>query len=228
MFYLTTIWLSNNSGSVVETNIATLTAKLNAYEETLNWRAATTEIMAYKAQQVIALTTNNNGDDKKKKKKNSDWKKKVKCFGCGKNGHIARDCSHKKDGGQDGGRKKEEAFCSYVNVSVTADSWIVNSAASCHMTLRREWFVTYEPYVVQVNIANGNQIPSADRDTILIRALVDGEWSEHSLVNVLQVPSFDRNLFSTPKIVERGCKGIDDAKSIKFEKNGRIVLAAVK
>jgi len=62
----------------------------------------------------------NNGDDKKKKK-NGDWTKKVKCFGCGKKGHIARDC-HKKDGDQDGGRRKKEAYYSYVDASVTADS----------------------------------------------------------------------------------------------------------
>jgi len=61
----------------------------------------------------------------------------VKCFGCGKKGHIARDCSHKKDVGQDGGNKKEEAYCFYRDASVKADSWIVDSGASCHMTLHR-------------------------------------------------------------------------------------------
>jgi len=85
-----------------------LTVKLNAHEEKLNRREATIETAAYRAQQVTAPTTKNNSD---KKKKNGDWKKKVKCFGCGKKGHIARDCNHKKDGGQDSSRKKEVAFC---------------------------------------------------------------------------------------------------------------------
>jgi len=94
------------------------------------------------------------------------------------------------------------------------------------MTSRREWFVDYELYIVPVNMADGYQVPSAGRGTILIRALVEGEWSDLRLVNVLYVPSFVRNLFSTRKIVERGCKMIGDAKSIKFEKNGRVALAA--
>jgi len=81
---------------------------------------------------------------------------------------------------------------------------------------------------VPVNVANGNQISSAGRGTILIRALVETEWSEYRLVNVLHVPSFDRNLFLIPTVVESSCKMIGDAKSSKFEKNGSVVLAAVK
>jgi len=207
--------------------IETLTTKLNAHEERLNRREKTMETMAYQTRQVTAPTTNNNSDDKKKKKKkNDDWKKKVKCFGCGKKGHIARDYSHKKDDDQDGGNKKADAYCSIVDANVTADSWIVNSGASCHIIPRREWFID-EPYVVQVKMADGHQAQSAGRGTILIRALVESAWSDLRLINVLHVPSFDRNLFPTRKVMARGCKIIGDMKSIKFEKNGRVVLAAV-
>jgi len=93
--------------------IAILTVKLRAHEE----KSASGDDRYSSAQGSIASMTNNNGIDKKKKK-NSDWKKKVKCFGCR---HNMRDC-HKKDGGQDGGRKKEEAYCLYVDTSVTANS----------------------------------------------------------------------------------------------------------
>jgi len=81
---------------------------------------------------------------------------------------------------------------------------------------------------VPVNVANGNQVSSADRGTILIRVLLEGKWSEHRLVKILHVRSFDRNLFMTLTVVKRGCKMIGNAKTIKFEKNGRVVLAAIK
>jgi len=109
--------------------------------------------------------------------------------------------------------------------NIPADSWIVDSGATYHMTPCREWFDDYEPYVVQIKLANGHQAQSAGRGTILIRTLV--EWSDLRLVNVLHVPSFDRNLLSTRKIMTRSCKMIGTGKSIKFEKNRRVVIAAV-
>jgi len=84
-----------------------------------------------------------------------------------------------------------------VDASVNADSWIVDSGASCHMTPHREWFVDYEPYAVPVNVANGNQVLSAGRGTI--GTLVESKWNNLRLINVLYVSSFNRNLFSTRK-----------------------------
>jgi len=116
-----------------------LTGKLKVHEERLNRREETTETTAYQARQVTAPKTNDKDDDKKKrKKKNDDWKKKAKCFGCGKKGHFARDCSHKKDDDQDDGNKKAGALCSIMDANVPVDSWIVDSGATCHMTPRRE------------------------------------------------------------------------------------------
>jgi len=89
------------------------------HEERLNRQEETTKIMAYQARQVTTPTVNNKDKDKKKKKKkkNDDWKKKIKCFGCGKKRHIARDCSHKKNDDQDGGNKKADAYCSCTRTS---------------------------------------------------------------------------------------------------------------
>jgi len=95
------------------------------------------------------------------------------------------------------------------------------------MTPRRDWFDDYEPYVVPIKMADGHEAQSAGRGTILIRALVEIEWSDLRLINVLHVPLFDRNLLSTRKVMAGGCKIIGTEKSIKFEKNGRVVLAAV-
>jgi len=77
-------------------------------------------------------------------------------------------------------------------------------------------------------MADGYQVPSAGRGRILIKALVEGEWRNLSLMNVLHMPSFDRNLFSIPNVLERGYKMIGDAKSIKFENDEGVVVAAVK
>jgi len=207
--------------------IEKLTAKLKVHEKRLNRQEETTETTAHQGRQVKAPKTNNKDEDKKKKKKkkNDDWKKKAKCLECGKKRHIARDCS-KEDDDQEDGNKKADAFCSIMDANIP-DNWIVDSGATCHMTSRREWFDDYEPYVAQIKLANGHRAQSAGRGTILIRALVEGEWSDLRLVNALHVPSFDLNLLSTRKIMTRGYKMIGTGKLIRFEKNRRVVLVAV-
>jgi len=64
---------------------------------------------------------------------------------------------------------------------------------------------------VPVNVANGYQVPNAGCGTILIGHSL--KWNNLRLVNVLHVPSFDRNLFSTPRDVEKGCKMIGECEN---------------
>jgi len=202
--------------------IETLTAQLNAHEERLNRRMVTSETMAFKVQ--IKISKTNNGDDKKKRRMITG-RRKSNASDAERKNILPETVITRKT--MDSSNKKEEAYCSFLDMTVNTDYWIVDSGASCHMTSHREWFVDYEPYAVPVNVANGNQVLSEGRSTILIRSLVENEWSNLRLINVLHVPSLDRNLFSTRKIVEKGCKIIGDAKTIKFEKNGRIVMMAV-
>jgi len=45
---------------------------------------------------------------------------------------------------------------------------------------------------------------------------------------VLYVPTFDHNLFSTPTVYEKGITSTGNDKQMTFEKNGHVVLMAVK
>ena len=85
----------------------------------------------------------------------------VRCYNCGKKGHLKRDCWFKKNG-----EKSSEASSSQGCIANTSDDgeilysgattnskgskqltdvWIIDSGATWHMTPRRDWFYTYQP-----------------------------------------------------------------------------------
>jgi len=82
--------------------------------------------------------------------------------------------------------------------------------------------------VISVNVANAQTVKSESRGTILIKALVKGEWRNCRLENVLYVPTFDHNLFLTFTVYKKGIISTGNDKQMTFEKNGHVVLMAVK
>ncbi|KAK9020404.1 hypothetical protein V6N11_010428 [Hibiscus sabdariffa] len=113
-------------------------------------------------QQVEALTvmrgrstkrgqssSHNHGRSKSRSKKN------LKCYNCGKKGHLKKDCWNvPKNSNPQGNIANilDDGDVLYCEASTTmegrkrfADIWLINSRTTYHMTLRREWFHNYEP-----------------------------------------------------------------------------------
>ncbi|KAE8729592.1 putative Leucine-rich repeat protein kinase family protein [Hibiscus syriacus] len=82
-------------------------------------------------------------------------KKNLKCYNCGKKGHLNKDCwSLNKNFNSQGNTANTsddgDALCCEASTTVEgrkryADIWLIDSGATYHMTLRREWFHHYEP-----------------------------------------------------------------------------------
>ncbi|KAH9673800.1 hypothetical protein KPL70_018239 [Citrus sinensis] len=99
----------------------------------------------------------NQGRSKSRSKKN------VKCYKCGKKGHVKKECwsnQKRKEGKEpessnaqgcvastldDGEILYSEATTVSEGKKRLSDVWLINSGATWHMTSRREWFHTYEP-----------------------------------------------------------------------------------
>ncbi|KAE8707674.1 hypothetical protein F3Y22_tig00110377pilonHSYRG00029 [Hibiscus syriacus] len=82
-------------------------------------------------------------------------KKNLKCYNCGKNGHLKKDCwSLNKNSNPQGNTANTsddgDALCCEASTTVEGrkrftDIWLIDSGATYHMTSRREWFHHYEP-----------------------------------------------------------------------------------
>ncbi|KAE8673431.1 hypothetical protein F3Y22_tig00111783pilonHSYRG00232 [Hibiscus syriacus] len=82
-------------------------------------------------------------------------KKNLKCYNCGKKGHLKKDCwSLNKNSNPQGNTENTsddgDALCCEASTTVEGrkrfvDIWLIDSRATYHMTSRREWFHHYEP-----------------------------------------------------------------------------------
>ena len=80
------------------------------------------------------------------------FKKKIQgaCWVCGKPGHKAMDCHHKKDrpaGNNNQANMAEDQFVAVVseaNPMTNTNDWWVDTGASRHVCAERSMFATYE------------------------------------------------------------------------------------
>lgn len=66
------------------------------------------------------------------------------------------------------------------------DVWLLDSGASKHMTFHHDCFSELRPYEGEyVSLGDGTTCKVMGHDTIYIKRLVDGEWLDGRLENVL-------------------------------------------
>ncbi|KAH9663295.1 hypothetical protein KPL70_019630 [Citrus sinensis] len=119
-------------------------------------------------------------------------KKNVKCYNCGKKGHVKKECwsnQKRKEGKEpessnaqgcvastsdDGEILYSEATTVSEGRKRLSDVWLIDLGATWHMTSRREWFYTYEPISGgSVYMGNDHALEIAGIGTIKIK-MFDG------------------------------------------------------
>jgi hypothetical protein len=147
------------------------------------------------------------------------------CFGCGKKGHIRKECRSRKKTGKEGqgneststpGDKAAVAqmwmmraftMSNTATTGRTAASelqWYLDSACTNHMTPERTAFVTYRklaPNERQVETATEDIVPAVGIGSVRITcALSDGSFAETTVRDVLHVPLAGPSLLSVGQL----------------------------
>jgi len=108
--------------------------------------------------------------------------------------------------------------------------WYVDSGASDHMTIRREWFSNYETFEVKlpVRIGDGKYIMAIGKGNINVQANIDDKWVDSHLSNILHVPDLKVNLFLCGACLDKDIKMVTDSDGYIFKTNNRTVGIGVR
>lgn len=180
---------------------------------------------------------------------------KVKCFRCGKQGHIKKDCkvrdpksktelagkpkfcSHCRKKGHTidtcwyskTNKKKSDNDTAFMVSDITEEcTWIVDSGATAHMCKNEELFSELT-YCDNKTVTIGNGAPLKVHGIGKVPGeIFDGEsWSNATLHDVYFVPDLIHNLFSTNTALDKGFTLEANSSEYIFTK-GDVVAKAVK
>ena len=134
-------------------------------------------------------------------------------YNCREKGHISRNCNRPKPLWKKPIASATDSIGRMALVTNTdiyefnaAEDWYVNSGSTDHITSHLEYFASYEEFAtpLQVRIGNNIYLQAKGRGTVNILCLVDGEWFDHYMINVLYVPDIAYNLFSVGAAMDKG------------------------
>ncbi|XP_015114942.1 uncharacterized protein LOC107039696 [Diachasma alloeum] len=161
---------------------------------------------------------------------------------CHKEGHWEYECreklkdlSKRYEDGKKGWNARGGALMTHLLASIQTsesptENWYLGSAASSHMSSRRDWFANlkYLNNPERIVIGDGKVITGVGRDNINILAYNGEKWVEKHIQNTLYVPELKFNLFSTAAATDEGLEHGAANKSAWFKKNGQVVALGIR
>lgn len=160
--------------------------------------------------------------------------KKIKgaCYVCGKFGHKAQDCYHRKDGNHANGNNNHAnmAFTdeelavvmSEVNMVSNVSEWLMDTGATKHICADRNLFTEYHPAAPGEKLYMGNSASSVvEGKGKVVLKFTSGK--SLTLLNVLHVPEIRRNLVSGPILITKGFKLVMESNKFVLTKGGMFV-----
>lgn len=215
-----------------------LILKLRVEEENRKNEKSEFSSMEARANVVEGNSSKFKGSKKNKNVKNtfispkgSNFKKKPQgaCWVCGKPGHRAKDCRHKKEGTTGGEANNVNltenhfvAVVSEVNMVTNSNDWWIDTGATKHVCSDLSMFSTYEQGSCGEKLYMGNaSTATIEGKGKVILKLTSGK--ELALTNVLHVPEIRKNLISGSLLSNKGFKIVFESDKVVLTK-GRMYV----
>lgn len=134
-----------------------------------------------------------------------------------------------KCGSKEKYKKSEALICSFFS-SEEKDAWYSDSAATEHMSGRREWFRNFIEFYVPypVRIGNGDAIYAIGQANIDVLVFDGIKWLDKHLADVWYVRKLFVNLFSQGRCLDKGCIMHATEEMCVFKRDGRIIAMGLR
>jgi len=162
-------------------------------------------------------------------------RREIVCYGCGKKGHMKRDCRSRKKGesnSNSSSEKKNGAMVALVakehKVATVTHDWYIDSRATAHYTNNRGWMSEYRSITPRMIVGfSGEGVKAVGIGNVAVEMVVDGRVSPIMLQDVLYVPGIVDNLLSVRCALRKGW----DFHFLKnerayIEKDGQVLVEA--
>lgn len=150
------------------------------------------------------------------------FKRKLICYGCGKEGHRKVDCPAEMSDDDVEVNASASVKKSYAFVLDTSkrQEWIVDSGASSHVCCVKACFDSLKPAPRgQVLLANGKEVDVQGIGTVSLNSVDNnGEQTVIKLTDVLYIQGLEMNLISVAKLIVKGA-------DIRFGKHGCRIMS---
>ena len=160
---------------------------------------------------------------------------KGKCYTCGKEGHQAKDCRHRRDRAGKGHANMAEEFhmsdgigdirlscvvMSEINLIGNPKEWWVDTGATRHVCCDKKMFSTYKECGEQLFMGNSSIARAAGIGKVILK-MTSGK--ELTLNNVLHVPEIHKNLIAGSLMLKNGFKLVFEYAKFVITKAGMYV-----
>ncbi|KAJ1518865.1 hypothetical protein ONE63_011517 [Megalurothrips usitatus] len=143
---------------------------------------------------------NKNQDNKNNEKKNDNKNDYEKNDDASKNKRANAVFDSKNN-------REEVALCVSEGENMASKNvWILDNAASNHMTSHKELFIEYQPCKDYVHVADDFKLDVIGKGTVILRCVDQCGGKDVRLSNVYHIPSLDTSLLSMGQIDECGHK----------------------
>ena len=140
--------------------------------------------------------------------KTQDNRTVKRCHFCNKKGHLKRDCwKMKRIQNEKKNTTSNETNVNFCFLTPNGESyWIVDSGATCHICNNEADFTSIDRKVTEeARVANGQTIVSSGKGKCLMKTINSKQEAKQVIINdVLFILSFQGNLLSVPKLLQKG------------------------